>query len=161
MILCLFEVRYFFIFLWEESYIYLFSFCIRKGLACYEMLQYITILCYMYLLTLKKKNCSFALLDQCESSTLYFHHSVSVIVIIVLYRYFKYSSQKLMDKIGLVFWFVVFNATFNNISIISWQSVLLVEETWRKPPTCRKSLTIFRNKLCWNVTLMNPVRIWW
>ena len=26
-------------------------------------------------------------------------------------------------------WFMVFNATFNNISIISWRSVLLVEET--------------------------------
>jgi len=25
---------------------------------------------------------------------------------------------------------MVFNATFNNISIIQWQSVLLVEETW-------------------------------
>jgi hypothetical protein len=31
-------------------------------------------------------------------------------------------------KICLV-WFMVFNATFNNISAISWQSVLLVEET--------------------------------
>jgi hypothetical protein len=30
--------------------------------------------------------------------------------------------------VGLVIWFMVFNATFNNISIISWQSVLLVEE---------------------------------
>jgi hypothetical protein len=30
--------------------------------------------------------------------------------------------------LGLV-WFIVFNATFNNISIISWRSVLLVEET--------------------------------
>ena len=29
----------------------------------------------------------------------------------------------------LVGWFVVLNATFNNISDISWQSVLLVEET--------------------------------
>jgi hypothetical protein len=29
---------------------------------------------------------------------------------------------------GLV-WFMVFNATFNNISVISWLSVLLVEET--------------------------------
>jgi hypothetical protein len=27
------------------------------------------------------------------------------------------------------FGFVVFNATFNNISVISWLSVLLVEET--------------------------------
>ena len=29
---------------------------------------------------------------------------------------------------GLV-WFMVLNATFNNISVISWWSVLLVEET--------------------------------
>ena len=29
----------------------------------------------------------------------------------------------------LVDWFMVFNATFNNISAISWRSVLLVEET--------------------------------
>jgi hypothetical protein len=26
-------------------------------------------------------------------------------------------------------WFMVFNVTFNNISVKSWQSVLLVEET--------------------------------
>ena len=26
-------------------------------------------------------------------------------------------------------WFIVFNATFNNILAISWRSVLLVEET--------------------------------
>jgi hypothetical protein len=35
--------------------------------------------------------------------------------------------------------FMVFNATFNNISVISWWSVLLVEgnrNTWRKPLTC-------------------------
>ena len=41
---------------------------------------------------------------------------------------------------------MVFNATFNNISLISWQSVLLVVETKstrRKPPTCQKSLTSF------------------
>jgi hypothetical protein len=29
---------------------------------------------------------------------------------------------------GLV-WFMVFDATFNNISVLSWRSVLLVEET--------------------------------
>ena len=43
-------------------------------------------------------------------------------------------------------WFglMVFNATFNNISAILWQSVLLVgdnQSTSRKRPTCRKSLT--------------------
>ena len=26
-------------------------------------------------------------------------------------------------------WFMVFNATFNNISVISWRLVLLMEET--------------------------------
>ena len=31
---------------------------------------------------------------------------------------------------GFRFRFMVFNATFNNISAISWRSVLLVEETW-------------------------------
>jgi len=36
-------------------------------------------------------------------------------------------------KGGWLVWFgfMVFNATFNNISVISWRSVLLVEETVR------------------------------
>jgi hypothetical protein len=38
---------------------------------------------------------------------------------------------------------MVFNATFNNISNISWWSVLLMEETEGQPPTCCKSLTNF------------------
>ena len=33
------------------------------------------------------------------------------------------------ELILVLVWFIVFNATFNNISIISWRSVLLVEET--------------------------------
>ena len=39
---------------------------------------------------------------------------------------------------------MVFDATFNNISVISWRPVVLLEETRgpkEKPPTCRKSLT--------------------
>ena len=28
-----------------------------------------------------------------------------------------------------IVWYIVFNAIFNNISVISWQSLLLVEET--------------------------------
>ena len=42
--------------------------------------------------------------------------------------------------------FMVINATFNNISVISWQSVLLVEETGvpvENQTTCHKSLTNF------------------
>jgi len=41
---------------------------------------------------------------------------------------------------------MVFNATFNNISAISWLSVILVEETGvpgKKTPICRKSRTNF------------------
>jgi hypothetical protein len=41
---------------------------------------------------------------------------------------------------------MVYNATFNNISVVSWWSVLLGEETRgprKKPLTCRKSLTNF------------------
>jgi len=39
---------------------------------------------------------------------------------------------------------MVFNTTFNNISAISWQSVILVEETGvPEKTTCRKSLTNF------------------
>jgi hypothetical protein len=34
-----------------------------------------------------------------------------------------------MAKKPKVVWFMVFNANFNNISVISWWSVLLVEET--------------------------------
>ena len=52
---------------------------------------------------------------------------------------------------------VLLNATFNNISVVSWRSGLLVEETREttdlppvidkpeKPPTCRQSLTNRRN----------------
>jgi hypothetical protein len=32
-------------------------------------------------------------------------------------------------KLGLVGWFMVLIANFNNISVLSWRSVLLVQET--------------------------------
>jgi len=43
---------------------------------------------------------------------------------------------------------MVFNATFNHISVLSWLAVLLVEETGEKLPTCRKSLTNFITQCC-------------
>ena len=46
---------------------------------------------------------------------------------------------------------MVFNTTFNDISVISWWSVLLVEEIGilkRKPPTCCKSLS---HKIVWSI----------
>jgi hypothetical protein len=42
---------------------------------------------------------------------------------VILKFIFLVSLKILIDE------FIVFNATFNNISDISWQSVLLVEET--------------------------------
>jgi len=40
----------------------------------------------------------------------------------------KLVIESLMTAICLWFWFMVFNTNFNNISIILWQPVLLVEE---------------------------------
>jgi hypothetical protein len=38
--------------------------------------------------------------------------------------------QVLQKELSFIFvWFMVLNATFNNISVISWQEVLLVKET--------------------------------
>jgi len=40
------------------------------------------------------------------------------------------SARELADdKMYRFVWFMVFNTTFNNISVISWRSILLVEET--------------------------------
>jgi hypothetical protein len=45
-----------------------------------------------------------------------------------LYDAFIYFHD-LLAEACFIDWFMVFNATFNNISVISWWSVLLVEET--------------------------------
>ena len=39
------------------------------------------------------------------------------------------STNLTLNVIGWAGWVMVFNATFNNISDISWRSVLLMEET--------------------------------
>ena len=46
-------------------------------------------------------------------------------------KLFEYKYFKIISHYSLVC-LMVFNATFNNISVISWRSVLLVEET-REP----------------------------
>jgi hypothetical protein len=40
----------------------------------------------------------------------------------------KHSDSKSVEKISTRGWFMVFNATFNNIAVISWRSVLSLEE---------------------------------
>jgi len=39
------------------------------------------------------------------------------------------NINSLLKNFGVMVRVMVFNATFNNISVILWQSVLLVEET--------------------------------
>jgi mRNA degradation ribonuclease J1/J2 len=46
-----------------------------------------------------------------------------------IYKLISFVKRKIVSSAGLVVMVVVFNATFNNISDISCQSVLLVEET--------------------------------
>ena len=61
----------------------------------------------------------------------------------------------------LWFWFMVFNIPLNNISVISWRSVLLVEETGvpgENPLTCRKSLTNLSHNVVSRHLTMNGVR---
>jgi hypothetical protein len=41
----------------------------------------------------------------------------------------SYEQRNKSTRFGFMFWFMVFYATFDNISAILWRSVLLVEET--------------------------------
>ena len=47
----------------------------------------------------------------------------------------------------LVGWFMVLNAIFNNISVISWRSILLVEETVPEYPEKTPDLSQVTDKL--------------
>jgi hypothetical protein len=50
---------------------------------------------------------------------------LNYVLVRVMLESLKTDQTRNLDPFG----FVVFNATFNNISAISWRSVLLVEET--------------------------------
>jgi dihydroorotase len=57
----------------------------------------------------------------------------------------------LLRKLG---WFMVFNDTFNNISVLSWRSVLLVEETADLSQVTDNHIMLHREHL-----VLNGVRI--
>ena len=46
-----------------------------------------------------------------------------------IYHDLNKLNKLISSKHSNIFGIMVFNATFNNISVISWRSVLLVEET--------------------------------
>ena len=57
-------------------------------------------------------------------------------------------------------WFMVFNVTFNNISVISWWSVLLVEETWVPRENHQPAASHFLwSPTLWNISNGEQVRV--
>ena len=66
-------------------------------------------------------------------------------------KWYKMFMGKHNSLINSCVSLMVFNHTFNTISVISWKSVLSVEETGgsgEKPPTCSNSLTNFITLCC-------------
>ena len=79
----------------------------------------------------KKKEPKQSMLNRLRPST----RKNDLINLILIHLIFHYLGEGV----------VVFNATFNNISVISWRSVVLVEKTLVSGDnmTCRKSSTNF------------------
>jgi hypothetical protein len=64
-----------------------------------------------------------------NSVNLYYSISTYIITLQTLIWIKRKRYLGLLQRNTIDGWFMVLNATFNNISVISWQSVLLVEET--------------------------------
>jgi len=82
---------------------------------------------------------SFTTVDLCENAAINSSFQPEIKKII----YYSLCYEKLLQSGARV---MAFNATFNNISVITWWSFLLVEETRvprENPLTCHKSLTNF------------------
>jgi copper chaperone CopZ len=57
-------------------------------------------------------------------------HKIVLVIYIMYCNYCVVSTKQTLEKTeGAVIYVQSINMTFNNISVISWQSVLLVEET--------------------------------
>jgi hypothetical protein len=68
-----------------------------------------------------------------------------VIKILFMGIFGEYKNNDSFNRAVFQVWFLVFHATFNNISVISWRSILLVEETGvhSENQSCPKSVTNF------------------
>ena len=72
----------------------------------------------------------------------------------ILYFYQWGRSRNVIQS--LCGWFMVFNASFSNISVISWRSVLLVEETV-VPGENHRPIAYLKHK-CWNTNIVNLIK---
>jgi hypothetical protein len=71
---------------------------------------------------------------------------------LVFHRYMSWSSCAAMV--------IVFNATFNNISVISWRSFSLVQETADLPQVTEKLYTLSHNAVS-STPRLNGIRTHW
>ena len=68
---------------------------------------------------------------------------------LVQISYVSFESTRIFDIFIRFFRFMVFNTTFNNISVISWQFYWWRKQEYpEKRPTCRKSFTNFITYSC-------------
>ena len=77
--------------------------------------------------------------------------SKKILLKIILSQFFIYKYEVLFQNKGRVR-VMMFNATFNNISVISWGSVLLVEETGLPTENRRPVISHWQTKTyfyCW------------
>jgi hypothetical protein len=74
-------------------------------------------------------------------------------------RWLQYRCISCIIQVGLVVWFMVFNATFKNISVISWRPVLLEEES-RVPGENNRPVTSHWQTLSHNVVSSTPCHEW-
>ena len=58
-----------------------------------------------------------------------YHVQQNQIILILQNKGHTVNERIDIEEQRVLVWLMVFNATFNNISVISWRSVLLVEET--------------------------------
>jgi hypothetical protein len=106
----------------------------------YVVLKYL--LCTIHLVLLLITNISY-----CSITTTYSCHFINfcICLFVLVFCFYFWSFlfvmlEGLRGRISVM----VFNATFSNISVISWWSVFIGggnRSTWRKPPTCGNSLT--------------------
>ena len=102
--------------------------------------------------------------SRCKTTLLYLTLKQSLDMHLALMGYVIIKNCKSYQRMSLsgdcwLVGFMVLNATFNNISVISWQSVLLVEET-RGPGENHRPVTMHWQTLSHNVAHISLIEVW-